>query len=192
MLNYVWFFLIVAGFIFGAVNGKLDQVTKAAIDSANGAVTLCIGLAGVMCLWVGIMKIAEKSGLTNNIAKVTMPLVTLLFPEIKGKQKAVSSVVMNLTANFMGMGNAATPLGIKAIKELDDLNNEKTIATNSMCMLIVLNTSMIQLVPATLIAIRSSAGSINPSDVMGPIWIASLFTTIAGILMVKILQKRWV
>src|SRR5665647_49644 len=192
MLNYVWFFLIVAGFIFGAVNGKLDQVTKAAIDSANGAVTLCIGLAGVMCLWVGIMKIAEKSGLTDKIAKVTMPLVTLLFPEIKGKQKAVSSVVMNLTANFMGMGNAATPLGIKAIKELDDLNNEKTIATNSMCMLIVLNTSMIQLVPTTLIALRSSAGSINPSDVMGPIWIASLFTTIAGILMVKILQKRWV
>jgi spore maturation protein A len=192
MLNYVWFFLIVAGFIFGAANGKLDQVTKAAIDSANGAVTLCIGLAGVMCLWVGIMKIAEKSGLTDKIAKVTMPLVTLLFPEIKGKQNAVSAVVMNLTANFMGMGNAATPLGIKAIKELDYLNNEKTKATNSMCMLIVLNTSMIQLVPATLIALRSSAGSINPSDVMGPIWIASLFTTIAGILMVKILQKRWV
>lgn len=192
MLNYVWFFLIVAGFIFGAANGKLDQVTKAAIDSANGAVTLCIGLAGVMCLWVGIMKIAEKSGLTDKIAKVTMPLVTLLFPEIKGKQNAVSAVVMNLTANFMGMGNAATPLGIKAIKELDYLNNEKTKATNSMCMLIVLNTSMIQLVPATLIALRSSAGSTNPSDVMGPIWIASLFTTIAGILMVKILQKRWV
>ena len=191
MLNYVWFFLIVAGFIFGAINGKLDQVTKAAIDSANGAVTLCIGLAGVMCLWVGIMKIAEKSGLTDKIAKVTAPIVTLLFPEIKGKKKAISSIIMNITANFMGMGNAATPLGIKAIKELDDLNSDKTIATNSMCMLIVLNTSMIQLVPATLIALRSSAGSVNPSDIMGPIWIASLFTTIAGIVMAKVLQKRW-
>ena len=189
MLNYIWFFLIIIGFVVSFFTGTTDAVSNSIMDSSKDAINLCIGIAGAMCFWSGIMRIAQKAGITDAIGKFAEPVVRKLFPEIKDNKKASGAVVMNLTANFLGMGNAATPFGLKAMKELDELNGKSKRASNTMCMLIVLNTSMIQLLPSTLLALRSASGSANPQEVMGPIWIASLATTIAGIAFAKFFQK---
>lgn len=186
MLNYIWFGMLVAGFIIGMANGRIEEVTKAAISSAGTAVNLCIGLLGVMCLWTGLMNIAEKSGLIKIIAKVVRPVLRLLFPEIPKKHPAMGSIVMNLAANFLGLGNAATPLGLKAMADLQGLNPKKDTATNAMCMFLVMNTSAIQLIPATVIAIRTDAHSANPAEIIASIWIASVCATIAGITAVRL------
>lgn len=125
MLNYIWIGLLMIGFTFGIVNGRLDDVTKAAMDSSQTAVTVCIGLLGVMCLWTGLMKIAEKSGLIRIIGRAVRPVLRFLFPEIPKEHPALGAIVMNLVANFLGLGNAATPLGIKAMKELQSINKDK-------------------------------------------------------------------
>lgn len=185
MLNYIWFGMLVIGFVLGVINGRIEIVTKAAIDSAQIAIELCIGLLGVMCLWTGLMNIAEKSGLVGGIAKLVRPVMRHLFPGVPKDHPAVGAIVMNLVANLFGLGNAATPLGIKAMSELQKLNPQKDTATNAMSMFLVLNTSAIQLVPATIIALRSAAGSQNPSEIIGTIWVASICATIAGIITVK-------
>lgn len=186
MLNYIWFCMLVIGFIIGVLNGRVEAVTQAAIDSAGKAVELCIELLGIMCLWTGLMKIAEKSGLVQYIAKVIRPVLRFLFPEIPKKHPAMGSVVMNLVANFLGLGNAATPLGLKAMNDLQKLNQRKDTATNAMCMFLVLNTSAIQLVPATVIAIRSACGSQNPAEIIGTIWVASCCAMLTGIAAAKL------
>ncbi len=189
MLNYVWFFLLVSGFLISIVNGRTEQVTRAALDAASGAVELSLGLLGIMCLWSGLMRIAEKSGLTDFIARAAKPLLQYLFPGIPRRHPALGAVVLNLAANFLGLGNAATPLGIKAMNELQKLNPVKDTATDSMCMFLVLNTSVIQLVPATIIALRAAAGARNPADVMGAIWFATLCSSVAGITAAKIFAR---
>ena len=192
MLNYIWFFLIVAGVIFGAINGKMEDVSTAAIDSASSAVTLSIGMAGAMMMWAGLMRIAEKSGLTQRIARIMTPLMNRLFPEAKHNPNAMGAIVMNLSANFLGVGNAATPLGIKAMEQLDTINRHQKRASNAMCMLVVLNASMIQLIPTNLLAIRSALGSENPGQIIAPVWITSGLMTVFGIVMVKLFQRFWV
>ncbi len=187
MLNYIWFGLLILGFAVGAMNGKLDEVTHAAISAAGTAVELCIGLLGVMCLWTGLMAIADKSGLVRFIAKLVRPVMRLLFSDIPKDHPALGAIVMNLVANFFGLGNAATPLGIKAMGELQKLNKAKSTATNSMSMFLVLNTAAFQLVPATIIALRTSAGSANPTDIIVPIWIASLCATVVGVIVAKLM-----
>jgi spore maturation protein A len=188
MLNYVWAGLIIVGFIFGALNGRMEEVTNAAIQSAGKAIELGIGLLGVMCLWNGLMGIAEKSGIIRIIAKLVRPLFMVLFPETPRNHPAVGAMVMNLAANFLGLGNAATPLGLKAMTELQKLNPKKDTATDSMCMFLVLNTAAIQLIPATVIAIRASAHSANPAEIIVTVWIASVCATLAGIFAAKILS----
>ncbi|MCG8401190.1 MAG: nucleoside recognition protein, partial [Firmicutes bacterium] len=163
MLNYIWFGLLAVGIVVGIINGRIEAVTQAAIDSAGKAVELGIGLLGVMCLWTGLMGIAEKSGLVKRISRFLRPVLEFLFPHIPKKHPAMGAVVMNLVANLLGLGNAATPLGLKAMNELQKLNPGKDTATNAMCMFLVLNTSAIQLIPATIIAVRSAAGSQNPA-----------------------------
>jgi spore maturation protein A len=190
MLNYVWTIMLGVGFIVGILNGKADKVTKAVMDSAGNAVQLCIGLLGIMCLWTGLMGIAEKSGLVGSLAAIVRPVINFLFPEIPKKHKAVGAIVMNLAANFFGLGNAATPLGIKAMNELQRLNPNKASATNAMSMFLVLNTSAIQLIPATIIAIRAAAGSANPGEIIITIWVASICASIAGVIAVKIFSLR--
>lgn len=185
MLNYIWMALLIVGFIVGAVNGRMDAVTQAIIGSAKNAVELCIGLLGVMCLWTGLMGIAERSGLVATIARFVRPVTAFLFPEVPKKHPAIGAIVMNMVANLFGLGNAATPLGIKAMGELQKLNPQKDTATNSMSMFLVLNTAAIQLIPATIITIRSLAGSRNPAEIIAPIWIASSCATIAGIIAVR-------
>jgi len=191
MLNYIWIGLLLIGFIIGIFTGRIDQVTKAAMDSAQTAVTVCIGLLGVMCLWTGLMKVAEKSGLVTGIGRLVRPILSFLFPGIPKNHPALGAIVMNLVANFLGLGNAATPLGIKAMNELQTLSKDKKTATDSMCMFLVLNTAAIQLVPANIIALRTSEGSKKPAEIIVCIWIASICATIMGIIAAKLLARVW-
>jgi len=188
MLNYVWMGMLVIGFFVGILNGRVEEVTKAAINSAGKAVELGIGLLGIMCLWTGLMNIAEKSGMMQYISRALKPVLKFLFPDIPEKHPAMGAIVMNLAANFLGLGNAATPLGLKAMSELQKLNRHKDTATDSMCMFLVLNTAAIQLIPATVIAIRTKFNSQNPEEIIGTVWIASICATIAGIIAAKVLS----
>lgn len=191
MLNYIWAGMLLVGILFGILNGRTEEVANAAIQSSGKAVELCIGLLGIMCLWTGFMGIASKSGLIRFIARLARPAVRFLFPEIPNDHPASGAIVMNMAANFLGLGNAATPLGLKAMAELQKLNGEKDTATNAMCMFLVLNTAAIQLIPATVIAIRTDAGSANAAEIITAVWIASVCATIAGIIAVKILAVIW-
>jgi spore maturation protein A len=188
MLNYIWMGMLVAGFFIGMINGRLEEVTQAAFSSAGRAVELSIGLLGILCLWSGLMKIAEKGGLIRLVARVTRPLLKLLFPQAAHDAGALGAIVMNLSANFLGLGNAATPLGIKAMNELQRLNRGDDSASDSMCMFLVLNTSAIQLIPATVIAIRADAGSAAPAEITVCVWIASICATLSGIILVRLLS----
>ncbi|MGI6776647.1 MAG: nucleoside recognition domain-containing protein [Acetivibrionales bacterium] len=188
MLNYIWLAMLVVGIVVAIINGRIGMVTEAAIGSAGKAVELCIGLLGIMCLWTGLMGIAEKSGLVQRLSKLLRPALKLLFPGIPKDHPAMGAIVMNLVANFLGLGNAATPLGLKAMGELQRINPRKNTATNSMCMFLVLNTSGIQLIPATIIAVRSALGSHNPAEIIGTIWFASACSALAGIIAAKSLS----
>jgi len=187
MLNYIWMGMLIIGFAVGIMNGRIDAVTQAAMDSAKTAVELSIGLLGIMCLWTGLMGIAEKSGLVQAIARTIRPLMYFLFPGVPKRHPAIGAIVMNLVANFLGLGNAATPLGLKAMAELQKLNSQKDTATDAMSMFLVLNTAAIQLIPATIIAVRSAEGSSNPAEIIGTIWVASICASIAGVAAVKLL-----
>lgn len=186
MLNYIWTGMLVIGFIFGIINGRVSEVTKAAVDSAGRAIELAIALLGIMCLWTGLMAIAEKSGGIRFISRLFRPVLRILFPGIPKNHPAMGAIVMNLSANFLGLGNAATPLGLKAMNELQKLNPEKSRATDAMCMFLVLNTAAVQLIPSTVIAIRTDAGSASPAEIITAVWIASVCATIAGIIAVRI------
>jgi spore maturation protein A len=185
MLNYIWFGLLAMGIIVGIMNGRVEAVSRAMVDSAKSAVDLSLGLLGIICLWTGLMAIAEKSGLVTRIAKIARPVMAMLFPDIPKKHPAIAAIVLNMAANFLGLGNAATPLGLKAMGEMQKLNLQKDTATNSMSMFLVLNTAAIQLIPATIIAVRAAAGSNSPTDIIVPIWITSVCASVAGIAAVK-------
>lgn len=191
MLNYIWMSMLVVGFLMGMLNGRTEEVVKAAIDSAGYSVQLGIGLLGILCLWSGLMAIAEKSGLINVLAALARPFLRLLFPEIAKNNEAIGAILMNLSANFLGLGNAATPLGLKAMSELQKVNHCRERATDSMCMFLVLNTAAFQLIPATVIALRTEAHSADPPEIIVTVWIASICATIAGITAARILSRTW-
>lgn len=190
MLNYIWSGMIVLSFVVAIFTGKIDAVTAAAMDGAGAAVETCIGLLGTMCLWTGIARIGENSGLTGVFAKVLRPVTKVLFPKLKKDSAALSAIVMNMVANLLGMGNAATPLGIAAMKELDKENRHRPDASNEMCMFVVINTASIQLIPSTVISLRQMFGSQSPSEIVLPVWICSVCALIMGVAAAKILQKR--
>lgn len=189
MMNYIWAGMMLVSIIVAAFTGRLDITMQEGMRAATGAMTLVLGLAGVMCLWTGLMKIADKSGMVNVLCRLSRPFARLLFPDIAPTSPAMSAIMLNITANLLGMGNAATPLGLKAMGELDKLNHGSTRASNAMCMFVVLNTASLQLIPSTIIAIRSAAGSANPFEVILPIWIASIITAVVGIMMTFLLQN---
>lgn len=189
MINVVWFLFIAIGVIVAVFTGNIDAVTDAAISSARTAVDLSLGLIGVMALWLGIMKIAEASGLIKSISRALRFIMVPLFPEVPADHPAMGAMIMNMAANVLGLGNAATPLGLKAMQELQELNPNKDTATNSMCTFLAINTSSVTIIPASIIAIRAAANSANPTDVIGPIIIATLASTIAAVIAVKLLQK---
>jgi spore maturation protein A len=186
MLNYVWFGMIAISFMIGAIKGNIEAVTNAAIDSAKLAVELSIGLIGIMALWLGIMKIAEVAGLINAIARIVRPITLWLFPDVPPDHPAVSAMVLNISANVLGLGNAATPLGLKAMQELQKLNPTEDTATNAMCTFLAINTSSVQLIlPATVVALMGT----NSSQIFIPTILATTCSTIAGVTAVKLLSK---
>jgi spore maturation protein A len=189
MINIVWLFLIVSGVVVAAFKGTMEEVSAGIMTSVSTSVELFIGLMGVMALWTGIMKVAEKSGLVESVSRGIRPVLHLLFPEIPYRHPAMGAVVMNITANMLGLGNAATPLGINAMKELQKLNPRPAVATNAMCTFLVLNTSSVQLIPATVVGLRMAAGSSNPTEIVGTALIATTISTLVGIVSVKILQR---
>ena len=182
--------MILVSIVVGVFSGRLEAVTAAAMDGAGAAVEMCVGLLGVMCFWSGLAKIAENSGLTKAFAKLLSPVTRLLFPKIKKDSKAMNAIVLNMVANLLGMGNAATPLGIAAMKELDKENGHRATASNEMCMFVVINTASIQLIPSTVIALRQMFGSQNPSEIIFPVWVCSVCAVIMGVCAAKILEKR--
>ena len=189
MINYIWFIMIFLGILVGLFTGNGDGISKSIINSADSTVSMVIGLVGLMCFWCGVMKVAEKSGFTNKLAKVLRPILKLIFKEAAKDEKALGAIVMNITANMMGLGNAATPFGIKAMQEMDKLNKEKGVASNDMSLFLVLNAACIQLVPSTVISIRAAVGSNNPGVIILPAIIASTISAITGVLICKLLQR---
>lgn len=186
MLNYIWLGLILLAVLLGGFEGKLQEVTGAAFEACKTAVmTIALPLAGVMALWLGLMKIAEKSGLVNLLARALRPILRWLFPDVPVNHPAMGSMVMNMAANMLGLSNAATPLGLRAMQDLERLNPRPGTATNAMCTFLAINTSSIQLIPATTVAILAAAGSKNPTAIIGTAFFATCCSTIAGLLAVK-------
>ena len=173
MLNYIWLTLLVSGIIVAALNGNIEVVTQAALQSANDAVQICISLIGIMCLWLGIMRIGEKAGLIESLSRVVRPVMVKLFPSIPSDHPALGAIIMNLSANILGLGSAATPFGLKAMQEMQKLNGGSREASEAMCTFLALNTSCITLIPATIIAVRVNFNSSNPTEIVG----ATIFAT---------------
>ncbi|MBS4760501.1 MAG: hypothetical protein KHX03_07385 [Clostridium sp.] len=188
-MNYIWFFIILISVISAIFTGRIDAVVNAILTGAQKAVEIAIYLAGIMAFWLGIMKIAEKSGLIEIIAKAITPVAKFLFPDIPKDNPAVGDIAMNFTANAFGLSNAATPIGIKAMKELQKLNINKDSASNDMCTLLAMNTAGFQLIPATVIAILIACGSKNPTEIIFPTLIVTSIAFISALVIVKVLEK---
>jgi spore maturation protein A len=189
MLNYIWFGLMAIALIVAAFTGTADAVTKGAVDSAKIAVEISLGLVGIMTLWLGIMRVAEKAGLISMLGRLLRPFSRLLFPEIPPDHPAIGAMILNVAANMLGLSNAATPLGIKAMEELQTLNEEKETASDSMVTFMVLNTAGIQFIPATIIGVLAAAGSKNPAAIISTTLAATLCGAIAAVITAKLLQR---
>jgi len=181
MINVIWVLLMAGGIIYAGFHGRIELVTKSAISASEDAVTLSFKLIGVMCLWLGIMKIAEAAGVVRIISRLLSPIIRLLFPSVPSNHPAMGAIIMTLSANMLGLGNAVTPLGIKAMQELQKLNVKKDTASPAMCTLLALCTTGFTLVPATIIALRSAAGSVSPAEIVGATLTVSLIATIVAI-----------
>lgn len=189
MLNYIWFGLMAIALVVAAFTGTAEAVTKGAVDSAKTAVEISIGLIGVMTLWLGIMRIAEQAGLVALLGRLLRPILRWLFPDVPSDHPANGSIVLSIAANMLGLNNAATPLGIKAMEELQELNPEKETATNAQVTFMALNTSGVQLIPTTMIGILAAAGSKAPTAIIGTALLATMFGTVAAVLTAKLLQR---
>ena len=215
MMNYLWGFMIILGIVYAAITGTLPEVTQAAIDSSKEAVTLCITMIGVMSLWMGLMRIAEKGGIIRSAVKCLKPFLRFLFPGIPKNHLANQYIAENFIANVFGLGWAATPAGIRAIEELEKLEEDhrnenvgvmldkkrsgrrkerrsaapKGTASNEMCTFLILNISSLQLIPVNMIAYRSQYGSVNPAAIVGPAIVATMVSTVVAIIFCKIMDR---
>lgn len=188
-MNYIFYFLIVISIITGAMNGKLSDVVNAILTGADKSVKIALSLVGIMAFWLGIMKIAEKSGLVELFARLIKPITKRLFPDIPEEDAAIGDIAMNFSANALGLTNAATPIGLKAMKELQEHNKNKKTASNAMCMFLGMNTASFQLVPATVIAVLVGAGYQNPTEIIAPTLIVTSFTFLCAIFLAKVFEK---
>lgn len=191
MLNIIWPIFIIVSFIYAILNGRVAEVNNSIFESTKLAVELSISLLGTICLWNGIMQIASKTNIVKHLSKLLNPIMKKLFPDINEEEKVHEEITMNMIANIMGLGNAATPLGLKAMKSMQKKNKDKNKLSNSMAMFIVINTASIQLIPTTVIAIRSSLGSSNPTAMIIPVWIATICAAIAAIVSAKVLMRKF-
>ena len=189
MMSWLFTGMLVLSLLFGILNGRMEQVSISAVNECSNAVTLAIQLAGVMCLWSGLMRIAEVSDLTGKLSRLFRPVMKLLFWHLPADSKAAKAIIMNLTANLLGLGNAATPLGISAMKELEKISPRKGIASNEMALLVVLNTASLQRSPTTTAALRLAAGSAAPMEILPAVWLASSMSILSGILAAKFFSR---
>lgn len=207
MLNYIWAAMIFIGVIYGAANGTMKEITEAALQSAGEAVSLCISMAGIMAFWVGLMEIAEKSGLIEKLTGFLSPFITFMFPAIPKGHKARDYISTNIIANILGLGWACTPAGLKAMEELAKLEEERgtsgylsdgkgaggkreRVASNEMCTFLILNISSLQLIPVNMIAYRSQYGSVNPAGIIGPAIVATFISTAVAVVYCKVRDRR--
>ncbi len=190
MLNILWPIFILLSFIYALISGKINEVNNGIFSSVQDAVELSITFLGTICLWNGLMEIVKRTTLIEKLTKVLRPLVHFLFPELKKNETAKQEISMNMIANILGLGNAATPLGLKAMKTMQKENPKKDTLSNSMMMFIVLNTASIQLIPTNVIAIRSSLNSQNPTSIIIPVWIATIIAAIVGVFCTKLIIKK--
>lgn len=188
-MNYIWYFLIVISIVFGAINGTLNEVANAIFSGTELAIKIVITLLGIMTFWLGIMKIAEKSGIVEFLSKILNPIAQRIFPEIPKNSPIIGDVAMNFSANALGLANAATPIGIKAIEGMQKLNIDKESASNSMCTLLAMNTAGFQLIPATVIAILAANGCKNPTEIIIPTLIVTSTAFVSAIIIAKLLQR---
>ncbi|WP_027363401.1 nucleoside recognition domain-containing protein [Desulfotruncus alcoholivorax] len=185
MVNYIWFGMIAIGVLVAAFNGHIEVVTKAALDGAQFAVQTSIDLVAIITFWLGIMKLAEEAGLVRSLAGLVQPLTNFLFPSVPREHPAMGAIIMNLSANILGLGNAATPMGLIAMQELQKLNPDPKTASDAMCTFLALNTSCITLIPTTIIGIRLIYGSANPTEIVG----TTIFATAAGMTVAVIADR---
>ena len=194
MLNYLWGFMLLVGVVYATITGTLPSLTDAALDSAKEAVTLCITMLGVMSFWMGLMRIAENAGIIAGATRRLMPFLRFLFPRLPVAHPANEYIATNMIANIFGLGWAATPAGLKAMEALSDLERERgqdtDIASTEMCTFLIVNISSLQLIPVNIIAYRSQYGSVNPSSIVGPAILATLFSTLMGVLFCKIMDRK--
>lgn len=211
MLNYLWGVMLLVGITYGALQGRLPELTAAALDSAKDAVSLCITMTGVMSLWVGLMEIAQKSGMIRQAAGKLQPFVSFMFPDIPKGHKAREYITTNIIANIFGLGWAATPAGLKAMEALEELEEERRkdagraaggrikggrgpvprgTASNEMCTFLIINISSLQLIPVNIIAYRAQYGSVNPAVIVGPAIAATLVSTAAAVIFCKLKDQR--
>lgn len=189
VLNYIWLALVLLAVAIGGWNDRLKDVTGGALDGAKTAVTIALGLIGIMALWLGLMRLAERAGLVQRIAYGLRPLMQRLFPEVPPDHPAMGSMLMNMAANMLGLGNAATPLGLRAMRDLESLNPRPGIASNAMCTFLAINTSSVQLIPATAIAILAAAGSARPTAIVGTAFFATLCAATVAVLSAKFFER---
>lgn len=188
-MGVLWFLLLAAGLLVAAIDGTIDGFTRGALEGATGAVTLAVGLVGTLALWMGLLRVAEEAGLTELVARAVRPVMRRLFPDVPADHPAMTAMVLNVAANALGLGNAATPLGLKAMEELQTLNPRPDTATDAMVLFLVINTSSVQLIPATVVAMRAAGGSSDPTAIVGPTLLATAVSTIVGVVCAKLLAR---
>ncbi|MPW25289.1 nucleoside recognition protein [Alkalibaculum sp. M08DMB] len=190
MINNIWFYMIVVSIIFGLFTGNVNEITDGVIQSSVQAVELCITFVGVWALWLGLMEIVKQSGLINTISRIMYPIIKKLFPEVPKDHPALGAISLNFSANILGLGNAATPFGLKVMKELQSINRDKGVASDAMCMFLVINTSSIQLIPTTVIALRASMGSVEPAAIVLSSIITTCISTFVGVGATIIIRRK--
>jgi len=189
MMNWIWLGLVVVGVVTAAFTGRMEAVTKAAFEAAKTAVELCIGLIGIMALWLGLMRVAEEAGLVRILARLVRPVMKRLFPDVPPEHEAMGSMLSNIAANLLGLGNSATALGLKAMQDLQSLNKDRETASNAMVIFMAINTTAITVIPATVIGLRAAAGSATPASIIGTTLVSCCTATVVAVTSAKLLQR---
>ena len=189
-MNYIWVFMIIFSYIYSFFAGTTEAVTASVFSGAEKATQMVLSLLGMMCLWTGLLEVAEQAGITKKIERLLSPVTRILFPALPDGAEAKSAIVMSMTANLLGLSNAATPLGLAAMNKLEKRSLTPGIATDDMCMFVVINTASITLIPTTLLTLRTAAGSAAPFEIMVPVWICSILSVASGIIAAKIFARR--
>lgn len=194
MLNFLWAGMILIGIVYGTFTGNLENISNTALESAKDAINLCITMLGVMGVWVGLMKIAERAGIVKGMTKILMPFAKFMFPRVEKNSKAMEYMCTNMAANILGLGWAATPAGLKAMEELSKLNKSSGgsphIASNEMCIFLIINISSLQLIPVNMIAYRSQYGSVNPAGIIAPALVATFISTLVAVVVCKVMDNK--